>query len=194
MPLTKKVLVFDNTGVKVVESSNEYEQDQEENEELEKNDKILSSLFGKYNFDRPVELDDDKEDFASSDYEFEGGAERSDVEDEVIDIDPTIVPSYDDIAAEFKKTHQISKPYDENEDEGDDDEEFYKNLRPEETTDSGSFVETTTITSNKANESVNDDPDHDHEFLPTFGQSKPKENENKNKTNETEALRSFRKI
>ncbi|GME79672.1 unnamed protein product [Ambrosiozyma monospora] len=194
--LTKKVLVFDNTGVKVVESSEDEEQDEEENEELKKNDKILSSLFGKYNFDRPVELDDDKEEYGSSDYEFEGGADRSDAEDEVIDIDPTVAPSYDAIAAEFKKTHQIAKPYDENDDDDqDDDEEFYKNLKPEEDTDGESFVETTNAASNKENKVINDDPDHDYEFLPTFGSSKSKANENenekKNKTSETEALRSL---
>jgi nucleolar protein 8 len=192
--LSSKVVVFGNEGVKVVDAPAAVIDDKEIEEELleehSKANKVLEAMFGKYDFDKPAELDDDDDDDKADsegknfDYELErAGIEAEDEDDdETMDLHYNVPekncvhPSRQSLLEEYNahsKVVNFDEDAEENvkpaivadaEMEDADDDDFYKNIQPE------TFSE-----------------EHDEEFIPSFGASKdqPRKDESEKSDNDS---------
>lgn len=194
-----KIVTFGDHGI-IVESEEENkpaidEIEQELLDEQSKNNKLLASMLGKYDFNKPVEFDDDMDDETigeketAFDYEVEHstdntgnrktGEEKEEDEDEDEDEDEEMTLDYQNvpqtncihpsraaILAEYNSHSQVVK-FNEEEDkeETDEDDEYYKNLKPD-VENSDTEKEEINSKQSKADES------YDDEFIPVFGQSK----------------------
>lgn len=182
--LTKKVLIFDNDGIKVQDYEPAEAVAEELVEEHGKTNKVLEGLLSKYNFDKPIEFEEDEEPTAGSDYEFNKNSDNEDEEEEVVDIKyeipekDCVKPSQETIVREYfeehpELLHQSGLPAPHGESDDEDDDEFYKTLRikysgeeqeeQEEQDESQPNLE-------QEQEQVADD-DHDDEFIPSFTSS-----------------------
>lgn len=186
--LTRKVLIFDDDGIKV----QDYEKTESVNEELVeehgKTNKVLEGLLSKYNFDKPIEFEEEEDPVAGSDYEFNKNSDNEEEEDEVLDIKyqvpekDCVKPSQETIVKEYLEEHPellhqsgLPAPHDEDDDE--DDDEFYKTLKAkysdeEEQEEQEEREQEQEQEEEEVEDQVMQDEDHDDEFIPSFA-SKP---------------------
>lgn len=219
--LSNKIVIFNHNNMitvhDAIEKLDEKEIEEEFNEEKAKNNKVLEEMLNKYNFDKPVELDNANDD-NDKDFDYELEHRVSDTEldnnDEELNITYNIPstdcvkPSRESILEEYNMNNEkiINKKTEpEEEKEDDDDDNFYRNLKPddqEENTDK--IYELKTDKPNDNNDHDNDfipsfgrstqsynksEEDNDDEFIPTFGSSKDGTVNEKGQTNTTEKLR-----
>lgn len=179
--LVSKIVVFGNDGI-TVEDYEDKPVEQELTEEQGKTNKVLAGLLSQYDFDRPVELEEDEDPLGGSDYEFNKNSDGE--EEEIVDVKyevpakDCVKPSQETIVKEYLEEHpellhQSGLPAPYNEDDDEDDDEFYKSLRPaQEEEDYEAALENERkpeqqVISKPAEEDV--DEDHDDEFIPSFG-------------------------
>lgn len=106
-------------------------------EEHDKTNKVLSGLLSGYDFEKPVDLDEEDEPTAGSDYEF-NNPDAEDLRDSgylSVPAKDCVRPDPKDIVQEYLNEHPElltkSTPVQQRlADEEEDDEEFYKTLRP----------------------------------------------------------------
>lgn len=197
---TGKVLVFDNNGVHVDDEPIEKtEVDEEINEEHNKTNQLLNQMLSKYDFSKPIEINEDEDDNKDSkddkgfDYELQHiENEKSDDEMEIeYNVPETncLHPSRQSIIEEYQK-HAKVVTFDDEED----DDEFYKNIKPqntneEEASDELKQINDISVTDDvqeapQDNEIIIDEPQQElenndqtggdeeaeeEEFIPTFG-------------------------
>lgn len=118
--------------------------DEEAEEEKERNNKVLAGLLGEFDFDKPMDIKDEEEEYGHSDYEYEGTMNRFSDDEKYQN------NNYGEIEyvkeGEFAKQNIVSF---ENED--DDDEEEKEQEQDQEI-------------------DIDENEDEDHEFMPNFGQ------------------------
>ena len=188
--------------------------DPEFKEDIDKNQKILASLFTKYDFDKPLSVEEEvdkidenditydskgRKKIKSYDYEVEG-AENDD------DFDNDSDESFDYSTAqqkveEFTKLHERPQEevyYDEDDDGNELDfdliaqsTEKIKDKYEEDHDTLGLLGEDTPMANAEEVKEVEGDDDDDEEFIPSFGQVSKESDSVLGKTNNTEALRSL---
>lgn len=124
--------------------------DEEAEEEKERNNKLLASLLGTFDFDKPLNPKEEDEEYANSDYEYEG-ALNNESQDEEYDGGNAGEVEYVK-EGEFANQKTVSF--------GDDD-------------DQSDRMDVDNV--NEEKEEVEEDDDEDLEFMPTFGQAEPAE-------------------
>lgn len=191
--LTTKVIIFGDKGITVedAQADGKNEVEEEFNNELEKNNKVLEYMLDKYNFDQPVELENDENDGEKGNFDYE--LEHEDDEDELnltynIPEKQCIHPSRESIINDYKEHENTVLKNDNGSVEDEDDDDFYKNLKadPELESNHGnpeaSDSKTKPIPSlanNDASENIAENPvevlrndvedSEEDEFIPTFG-------------------------
>ncbi|CCH43267.1 Polyadenylate-binding protein 1-B [Wickerhamomyces ciferrii] len=137
------------------------DEDMDEDEQ-EKNNKVLASLLGTFDFDKPMELnDDDNEEFGHSDYEYEGAFKDDDESDEdTYKNQNKVVNNQVEYVKEGEFANEKTVNFDDDDEEDEEGEQDQMDIdQPEEEQD------------------IPENEDEDHEFIPTFGASKPEEEE-----------------
>lgn len=185
--LSNKIVIFNhNNRITVhdeIERSDEKEIEEEFNEEKAKNNKILEEMLNKYNFDKPVDLDDANVDNDKDfDYELENRVADMDVNNDDKELNITynipskdcVKPSKESILEEYNLNNKnfISKKIESEEKDHSDDDDFYKNLRPENQEKGNDEI------IHELAENPNDSKDPDEEFIPSFGESNKSNIEN----------------
>ncbi|KAH3671408.1 hypothetical protein WICMUC_004705 [Wickerhamomyces mucosus] len=139
--------------------------DEKEEKELETNNKVLASILGNFDFDKPLDYKADAalDDFGESDYEYQG-ADHSDDDDEMYNHDLKSSNAVDLSKIEYIKEGEFKKEKTVNFDAQDDDYDDDYNNKQED----GDY--------NIEHEDPNleGNSDEDFEFIPTFGNSAPK--------------------
>lgn len=119
--------------------------DEEAEAEKERTNKVLASLLGGFDFEKPMHVKDEDEEYGHSDYEYEGALNDSGEENYDFDNDKPI---------EYVKEGEFAKQETVNfDDEDEDEDEEEPSQEPEDQMD------------------IDENEDEDHEFIPTFGQT-----------------------
>lgn len=144
--LARKIVIFDDGKILVKDTTVPTADDikEELEEEQHKTNKILEDMLNKYNFEKPVELEDDNKNDNNSDFDYElenrvaennfndDEHENSNSEELTLTYNvpekKCLKPSPESVIQDYKSYgSQISK---EEQVEEDDDEEFFNNLKP----------------------------------------------------------------
>ncbi|GAV28384.1 hypothetical protein PMKS-001855 [Pichia membranifaciens] len=152
--LTRKMVIFDDGKILVKDTNVARAADIQEEleEEQNKTNKVLEDMLNKYNFEKPVELEDDNKNDNNSDfdYELENRVAETNLNDDehdnnyseelaltynIIEKDclkpsrESVIQEYKSYGSQFNKEEGDDKEEEEEEEE-DDDEEFFNNLKP----------------------------------------------------------------
>lgn len=137
--------------------------EEEEKEEQDKNNKVLASILGNFNFDKELDYKEEIDEFGDSDYEYEGKVKDSDDEkiDQTVDLSAIEYVKEGEYNKDSKLTSKIT--YDSDDDDFNDDIYDKANM---------GFSKHTPKEQEKEKEDE-DEPmeDSEEEFIPTFGQS-----------------------
>lgn len=164
---TGKVVVLDEDGIKVYEDKGEEIVEEIMDEKMKQN-KILEAMLNKYNFEKPVEIDNSEDECAGPEYEMdycnnvEGDEENS---AEEITLDYKGIPKKDCLnptpASLVEGYRQLEKVV--NFDTGEEEEQATS-------INSNNFLKGGKAETEAETEA---EEDHDYEFLPTFGKPYP---------------------
>lgn len=127
--------------------------DEEAEEEKERNNKLLASLLGTFDFDKPLNPKEEDEEYANSDYEYEGALNNYS-DDESYDEANTNGIEY---VKEGEFANQKTVNFADDDDEEDDIEQ----------------TDRMEVDEQENEEKAEEDDDEDLEFMPTFGQAEP---------------------
>lgn len=160
---------------------------EDEEMEMEKNSKVLASILGKFDFDKPLDYKEEVDEFGGSDYEYNKSDLESDQDDFVMDSANLKDIEYVKEGEFSKYSPQKPKVYDEDED---DDTDLYT----QQTYITENFTKTQSQQSE--DEKMEVDDDSEEEFIPTFGQDpepkdKPEVKLLEGTVSNTETLRSL---
>jgi nucleolar protein 8 len=181
--LTNKVIVFGD-NITVQNDKGDKNIDDEVQQELlneqDRNNQLLANMLGKYNFDKPLELDfDGEENETDCDYEIEHVNEKDEEEEKEgekeeeeeittvyydnIPEKNCIHPSREDLLRQYNEQSAVITFEDSNADGND----FYQNLKPQNLSEEEISIE-------------KDNSDYDNEFIPSFGKSNHEQDIDKN--------------
>jgi len=133
--------------------------DEEDEEEKERNNKVLASLLGSFDFDKPINpKDEDNDEYGHSDYEYEAALNEG--SDEEVTKSGNVGEIEYVKEGEFAKEEPKSVTFNENDDDMEEEEEQQHHHQGEQLPEEDKM-------------DVDEDDLEDHEFIPTFGQSKP---------------------
>ncbi|KAG0678086.1 Nucleolar protein 8 [Pichia californica] len=181
--LSDKILIFSDSNRIIVqdavESKEGNEIEEELNEEKAKSNKLLEKMLNSYNFDKPVELEDDNDlndKVADFDYELEHSDEPENDEELALSYDipvnGCVKPSRQTLLDEYneyeRQSSQQNKTGEVEQEDDDDDDEFYKTLKPENEAEDAEKEENQAQNPINLNRKEENKDDHDEEYIPSF--------------------------